>query len=239
MLGAINANADTNLTKQIELAKKSRYMLEYDETMSPAESASISALAASVLASPKKASSGLTAGSIAGIAIGVGAILMLIGILLFCLRRNKSLEQRLKAHSTIPTTQPAPRMQQNHDAYFPRDDAWRTSRKSSPLPTYAQFVSSSDQPKSPESEIRARSQNHYTPYTPYTPYMPYIPDYGHENSARCETYHGNKQASPLLISHGRFLGASELGGDVPGQRHELIAETISREADELGIGTAR
>ncbi|KAL9534410.1 hypothetical protein SMMN14_02359 [Sphaerulina musiva] len=214
MLGAINANADTNLTKQIELAKESRYMLEYDETMSPAESASISALAASVLASPKKASSGLTAGSIAGIAIGVGAALMLIGILLFCLRRNKSLEQRLKAHSTTSTTQPAPRMQQNHDAYFPHDDARRTSRKSSPLPTYAQFVSSSDQPKSPESEIRTRSQNHYISYTPYRPH------YGHESSAR-------------------FLEASELGGDVPGQRHELNAETISREADGLGIGTAR
>lgn len=233
MLGAINANADTNLTKQIELAKESRYMLEYDETMSPAESASISALAASVLASPKKASSGLTAGSIAGIAIGVGAALMLIGILLFCLRRNKSLEQRLKAHSTTSTTQPAPRMQQNHDAYFPHDDARRTSRKSSPLPTYAQFLSSSDQPKSPESEIRTRSQNHYISYTPYRPH------YGHESSARCETCHGTKQGFPLLISLDRFLEASELGGDVPGQRHELNAETISREADGLGIGTAR
>ena len=233
MLGVINANADTNLTKQIELAKESRYMLEYDETMSPAESASITALAAVVLAVPKAASSGLAAGAIAGIAIGAAAALVLIGILLFCLRRNKKLKKQLKTQSAATAVQYPPPMQQEHVPYFTAEDQRMMSRKSSPLPAYAPYVSSSEPPKSPESEMRARS------LSPYLPYMPYRQDHHTVDTARYERDADDDGAAEMLIRRDRFSETSELGGDVPGARHELNAEPLPREDHGLGIGAAR
>jgi hypothetical protein len=127
MLGAINADSTTNLTKQIELAKAAKYMLEPGETMSPAASASLSALAATILAGPEEDSSesGLAAGAIAGIVIGAVAALVLLGALIFFIRRNRRRKQNSTHTPHLHGTQGMQEVHHYHD--------------SAPLPPYQQY----------------------------------------------------------------------------------------------------
>ena len=230
MLGVINPNKDTNLTRQIALAKQSKYMLEYDEAMEPAASASMTALAAEVMADPKTEKSGLSTGAIVGIAIGAVSGLAMLGALLFFLRRNRKLKQQLKETGWAATSHNPPEMQPGHASFYSPDDP-RMFRKSSPLPPYVQMAPSADPLKSPvDPYVRAMS--------PPSPYISYHPGYNPHDSMRYETQHAQEEGTRLLIDHIRFSDTSELRGSGVDPRHELNAQppSPSRSASVLGNG---
>lgn len=186
MLGAINPSSDTNLTKQVELAKSSRYMLDFDETMAPAESASLAALASTVLAEPKENDETLSTGAIAGIAVGGAVLLALLGALLFCLRRNRKLKKQSALSSQLPKSTRPPEMRDEHRTSLPPGDArtMPSAKTSPPLPPYAQFAVM-EPPKSPEPSVHTRAPS--TVPASHASYIPYKP--GHdERSTRYDRH---------------------------------------------------
>lgn len=231
MLGVINPNKDTNLTKQITLAKQSKYMLEYNKTMSPVASASMTALAAEVMADPKNDSAGLSTGAIAGIAVGAAGGMALIGALLFFLRRNKKLKRQLHETSWAPAAQHHPEMRYGHTSFYQQEDP-RMFRKSSPLPPYAQVAPIMETMKSPAIEPYVRTMSPPSPYTPYSPGL------SARGSMRYEVVKAEDENARLLIDQSRFSDTSELGGSVLGLRHELNAQppSPSRSASRLENG---
>ncbi|EME85773.1 uncharacterized protein MYCFIDRAFT_193997 [Pseudocercospora fijiensis CIRAD86] len=162
MLGVINANSETNVTKQIELAKASRYGLEFGDTMAPAASASMTALAAEVLADDKEHPHSLSTGAIVGIAVGGAAGVALLGALLFFLRRNRKLKKQLRASQTVPAAgmpPPSDTMQQHHGhtSYLPLEDPRMMNKHSSPAPPYQAYNPTQEQVKAPEASPYVRS----------------------------------------------------------------------------------
>lgn len=125
MLGVINANADTPIATQIQLAREADYMvLPGQQAPDEAQLASLSALAApatstvtetmsmpmtmtgsapsssmsSVMANlrDKANHQGLSSGVVAGIAVGVAAAAFIIIGVLFLLYRNRKLQRKLE-----------------------------------------------------------------------------------------------------------------------------------------------
>lgn len=98
MLGVINPTSDTNLTAQIEIARQAKVMIEPDQTFPADQVASVSSVAGLILAPESKdkdSSGGLSAGAIAGIAVGAAAVAAIIGaILFFYMRRRKALKKQ-------------------------------------------------------------------------------------------------------------------------------------------------
>ncbi|KAI9657149.1 MAG: hypothetical protein M1821_003315 [Bathelium mastoideum] len=115
MVGVINPNSSQVLATQKALAKSSDYMLEPGQPFPQEAASSISSIAATATATVTAAftegtqgsepmtmtnsHSGLSGGAIAGIVVGVLAVLLLAAALFFYLGRAKSLKQAL-AYST-------------------------------------------------------------------------------------------------------------------------------------------
>lgn len=117
MVGAINANASTDVATQISLAKEADYMLLPGEPFPDEAIHSMSAMAetattavtvtatptsssqaeatTSAAAAAKHHSSGLSGGAIAGIVIGAVAALAILAALFFLLGRTKTMKKRL------------------------------------------------------------------------------------------------------------------------------------------------
>ncbi|KAA8622322.1 PAT1 domain-containing protein [Pyrenophora tritici-repentis] len=99
MVGAINPNASTSVTYQHELALNSTYMLNAGEPF-PAESPlpsnlPTSSATASLSGSTPRSKKTLSAGAIAGIAIGALSVVVLAALLFFFWGRTKSLKDEV------------------------------------------------------------------------------------------------------------------------------------------------
>ena len=99
MVGAINPNASTSVAYQHQLARNSTYMLNPGEPF-PAESPlpsnlPISSATAGLVDSASKHKKALSAGAIAGIAIGALSVIILAALLLFFWGRTKSLKEEV------------------------------------------------------------------------------------------------------------------------------------------------
>ncbi|KXT05920.1 hypothetical protein AC578_379 [Pseudocercospora eumusae] len=214
MLGAINANSETNVTAQIELAKASRYGLQFGDTMAPAASASMTALAAEVLADNDEHSHSLSTGAIVGIAVGGAAGIALLGALLFFLRRNRKLKKQLRASQAVPAAWMPPDMQQHHGhvSYIPPEDPRTMNKHTSPAPPYQAYNSPQEQGKVPEASPYVRSVSEFSNHTPGWSSM---------------------SPAPPQQQNSRFSNTSELGGSEPAARHELAAAPRS---PNIGLG---
>jgi len=144
MVGVINPTNETDLTGQIALAKAARYVLQPFDTLPAASAASISSLAATILASPSNTtsatpndsnshndSSSLSAGAIEGIVIGSLAALVLLSTLIFYLGHHTTRKHNQNHHQQpdpttqffSPTTPRAPEMTVDGITYVPAYDA--------------------------------------------------------------------------------------------------------------------
>ncbi|KXT12409.1 hypothetical protein AC579_10284 [Pseudocercospora musae] len=168
MLGAINGNSETNVSAQIELAKASRYGLQFGDSMAPAASASMTALAAEVLAEIEEHSHGLSTGAIVGIAVGGAAGIVLLGALLFFLRRNRKLKKQLRASQAVPAACIPPDMQQHHGhiSYIPPEDPRTINKHMSPAPPYQAYNPTQEHVKGPQASPFVRSVSEYSNHTP-------------------------------------------------------------------------
>ncbi|KAF7186069.1 hypothetical protein HII31_12596, partial [Pseudocercospora fuligena] len=216
MLGAINANSETNVSAQIELAKASRYGLQFGDTMAPAASASMTALAAEVLTGDEEHSHTLSTGAIVGIAVGGAAGIALLGALLFFLRRNRKLKKQLRASQAVPVAWMPPEMQQHHDhiSYIPPEDPRAMNKHTSPAPPYQAYNPTQEQVKAPEGSPYVRSVSEYSNHTPGWSSM---------------------SPPPPQQQNFRFSNTSELGGSEPAPRHELAAAPRSPDSP-TGLG---
>lgn len=131
MVGVINANGSTDITKQIALAKEADYMLLPGEPFPDEAIHSMSSMAATLTTATVTAgatannaaeasasasipphdhpSSGLSGGAIAGIVVGAVAGLAILAALFFLLGRTKSLKDRLRSNdnqNNNPTNDP-------------------------------------------------------------------------------------------------------------------------------------
>lgn len=181
MLGVINPTSEDNLTAQIEMAKRGRYVLYPGQTLPNDAKTSVSALAASVLAESDDAnpkddkSSGLSTGAIVGIAIGGVAALLIVGALVFYFGRNrgqlKALQETVNRAQAPPATHAAPEMTVDGVTYVPATDPRASAAKQSFLPPY-QHYGPDYRSKSPET-ISSHAHSTLVPstYAPCSPQM--------------------------------------------------------------------
>jgi len=130
MVGVINPNASVSLQRQKEIARDSKYMLQPGQSF-PDEAASSSmasltsyptststaagsAATSSGAAATSPKSGGLSAGAIAGIAIGGAVVLIMAAALFFYMGRTKQLKETVRRNSTTfpPEGPGGPGMQQ-------------------------------------------------------------------------------------------------------------------------------
>lgn len=157
MVGAINANGSTDLSKQISLAKEADFLLLPgepwpDESMQSMSSMAQSATTATATVTetptsqaPAQATTSadqsgghqtsLSGGAIAGIVVGAVAGIAILAALFFLLGRTKSMKKRLEEreqHDRVTSTMGPPSWMPANQAYFNPN----TPHQSAQLPPY-------------------------------------------------------------------------------------------------------
>lgn len=215
MVGAINANASTDVATQISLAKSADYMLLPGEPFpdeainsmsSMAEAATTATVTASAgnsgaqassssAASPEHHSSGgggLSGGVIAGIVIGAVAGIAILAALFFLLGRTKSMRKRLderEKHDRTTSTMGPPSWMPPNQQYFNPN----TPHASAQLPPYGHPDHGFYEQKPPDETASLASGPMSPPLRGYSPPIPEVTQHpmpGFQNVPHRESQQG-------------------------------------------------